>query len=181
MIRSAAMVSALALLLASLAACSTAPTSDQDRMALQRKADSSLRQAQMSDPTLKPMMDSAAAYAVFPAVGTGAAGVGGAYGKGVLYQGGRPVGWCDLSQADIGVQLGGQAYTEIICFETPDAVNRFKAGKFSFSAQASAVAIQSGAGANAKYADGVAAFTSNESGLMFKAAIGGQKFEYVPM
>jgi lipid-binding SYLF domain-containing protein len=117
---------------------------------------------------------------VFPTVGKGAVGVGGAYGKGVLYENGTPVGYCDLSQASIGLQLGGQGYTEIIAFENQDALNRFKSGNFAFDAQATAVALKSGAGANAKYANGVAVFTMDEAGLMYEASIGGQKFSYQP-
>ena len=90
------------------------------------------------------------------------------------------MGYCDLSQASIGVQLGGQKYTEIICFETAQAVQNFKEGHFRFDAQATAVALKSGAGANAKYKDGVAVFTMDESGLMYEASVGGQKFSYQP-
>jgi hypothetical protein len=116
-------------------------------------------------------------------VGTGSVapvGVGGAYGKGILYERGVAVGYCDLSQATVGAQLGGQAYTEIICFETQRDVNKFKEGKLQFDAQATAVAVKSGAGANLNYRDGVAVFTRDEAGLMAEAAIGGQKFTYQP-
>jgi len=116
--------------------------------------------------------------AVFPKIGKGGAGVGGAYGKGVLYRDGQIVGYCDMSQASIGLQLGAQTYTEIICFEDQKSFDRFKTGNFTFDAQATAVALKSGAGANAKYSNGVAVFTMDEAGLMFEAAIGGQKFAY---
>ena len=107
-------------------------------------------------------------------------GIGGAYGRGVLSEAGHVVGYCALTQASIGFAFGGQAYTEIIFFENATALNRFKTGNFAFAAQASAVALKSGAGANAKYADGVAVFTMGESGLMYEASIGGQKFSYEP-
>ena len=90
------------------------------------------------------------------------------------------VGYCDLSQASIGLQLGGQAYTEIIAFEDKAALDKFKTGNLAFAAQATAVALKSGAGANAKYDDGVAVFTMGESGLMYEASIGGQSFSYQP-
>ena len=109
-----------------------------------------------------------------------AIGVGGAYGRGVLYQGGRQIGYCDLSQGSIGLQLGGQAYTEIIAFENQSAIQEFKNNNFEFGAQASAVALESGSGANAKYDDGVAVFTMDEKGLMFEASVGGQRFTYTP-
>ncbi|MEX0741603.1 MAG: YSC84-related protein, partial [Phycisphaeraceae bacterium] len=130
--------------------------------------------------TLEATLDAAAGYAVFPTIGKGGAGIGGAYGKGVLYEDGQVVGYCDVSQGTIGFQLGGQAYTQIIAFESDEKVNEFKNGDLTFAAQATAVAIKSGAGANAEYADGVAVFTSDEAGLMYEASVGGQKFSYQP-
>lgn len=161
-----------------LAACSTAPKSEEGKSDIRSDAATALAKAQSNDPTLSRVLDDAQGYAVFPTVGKGAVGVGGAYGKGVLYEGGSITGYCDLSQASIGLQLGGQAYTEIISFATSEALNRFKTGNFAFDAQATAVALKSGAGANASYANGVAVFTMDESGLMYEAAIGGQKFSY---
>jgi lipid-binding SYLF domain-containing protein len=160
--------------------CATAPKSEADRSDLISKANTTVEQAQKNDPGLKQFMDRAAGWAVFPSVGKGAVGVGGAYGKGVLYEKGVVVGYCDLSQASIGFQLGGQAYSELICFETQAAVDKFKSGNFAFAAQASAVALKAGAGANAKYSDGVAVFTMGEAGLMYEASVGGQKFSYQP-
>jgi lipid-binding SYLF domain-containing protein len=162
------------------AGCSTAPSSEQGKEHIREDAEASLEQAKKSDSTLAKLLSDAAGYAVFPTVGKGAIGVGGAYGKGVLYERGSFVGYCDLSQASIGFQLGGQAYTEIIAFETTDAVQEFKNGDYSFNAQATAVALKSGAGANAKYKDGVAVFTVDEAGLMYEASIGGQRFSYLP-
>ena len=54
----------------------------------------------------------------------------------------------------------------------------FKQGNFRFDAQATAVALKSGAGANAQFTNGVAVFTMDEAGLMYEASVGGQKFSY---
>jgi lipid-binding SYLF domain-containing protein len=169
-----------------LAACATEPRTATDRQYLEDKSVAMLSTAQTHDPTLADVIHNSAGYAVFPSVGKGAAGIGGAYGRGVLFENhGRPgpngtiVAYCDLSQGSIGAQLGGQEYAEIICFETQDDVNRFKNGHFAFDAQATAVALKSGAGANAKYAEGVKVFTMDEGGLMFEASIGGQNFTAV--
>ncbi len=161
-----------------LGACATAPQTEQGRTDIRADADRALVKAKENDTSLEAALKKAKAYAVFPSVGKGAIGVGGAYGRGVLYEGGSFTGYCDLTQASIGFQLGGQAYTEIIAFSTTEAVTKFKAGNFAFDAQATAVALKSGAGANAKYADGVAVFTMGETGLMYEASIGGQKFSY---
>lgn len=102
-----------------LPACSTAPSTSEGKVDIRQEADEALAKAKANDPSLARFLDSAVGYAVFPKVGKGAVGVGGAYGRGVLYEAGRPIGYCDLSQGSIGLQLGGQRYTEIIAFETP--------------------------------------------------------------
>ena len=163
-----------------VAGCATAPKTAEGKAELTTKVQTAKDKAVKSDPGLQKFFDEAAGYAIFPSVGKGAIGVGGAYGRGELYEGGQVVGYCTLTQASIGLQLGGQAYTELIFFETQAALDRFKTGNFAFAAQASAVALKSGASANAKYANGVAVFTMGEAGLMYEASIGGQKFSYEP-
>ena len=173
---------ALACILALVAvgACSTAPRTSEGKMDIEEEAATALAKARKADPTLERFLNRSAGYAVFPAVGKGAVGVGGAYGKGVLYQGGRVVGYTDLSQGTVGLQLGGQSYSQIIVFENSRALQTFKEENLRFSAQATAVALRSGAGANAEFADGVAVFTMDEVGLMYEASIGGQYFGYQP-
>jgi lipid-binding SYLF domain-containing protein len=161
-----------------ISGCATAPPTKQGKVDIRDEAAIALTKAQANDPTLTPLLNAAAGYAVFPSIGKGGAGIGGAYGKGVLYQNGTAVGYCDLSQATIGAQLGGQSYSEIICFADANSIARFQQGKFRFDAQATAVALKSGAGADAKYRDGVAVFTMDETGLMAEATIGGQDFSY---
>ncbi len=163
-----------------LTGCATAPSTTESKTELSSNVQSAKNDALKSDPGLKTFFDESVGYAVFPTVGKGAVIVGGAYGRGELYEGGQLDGYCTLTQASVGLALGGQAYTELIFFETKAALNRFKSSSFSFAAQASAVALKSGASANAKYADGVAVFTMGESGLMYEASIGGQKFSYEP-
>jgi lipid-binding SYLF domain-containing protein len=162
-----------------LTGCATAPRTNEGKIALSGKVKDAIDLAEKEDPGLKKFFDEAAGYAIFPTVGKGAIGIGGAYGKGELYEGGRLVGYCDLTQVSIGFALGGQGYTEFIFFETNTALDNFKSGNFAFAAQVSAVAIKSGVSANAKYENGVAVFTMSEAGLMYEASIGGQKFRYL--
>ncbi len=163
-----------------LSGCATAPKTPEGKADLSTQVQAAIKVAKDTDPGLQRFFDTAAGYAVLPKVGKGAVGVGGAFGRGILFQGGRPVGYCSLTQATIGAALGGQAYTEIVFLETPEAVERFKSGKLNFTAQASAVALKSGASANAKYANHVLVFTLSQSGLMAEASIGGQKFSFEP-
>ncbi len=159
-------------------ACSTAPKSSAGKAELRQEADAAVVKAKQHDSGLAATLQQAHAYAVFPEVGKGGAGVGGAYGKGVVYRGGKTIGYCDLSQATVGLQLGAQSYTEIVCFENEHALQRFMDDDLAFDAQATAVAVEAGTGANAKYRDGVAVFTTDEKGLMAEAAVGGQRFTF---
>jgi lipid-binding SYLF domain-containing protein len=133
------------------------------------------------DGLLKNLFESAYAYVIFPNVGKGGMGIGAAAGNGVVYEQGKLIGMAKLKQLTVGLQLGGQAYSEVIFFETEDELNRFKENRFEFSAQASAVAVTEGASANVKYKDGVMIFTQQKGGLMYEASIGGQKFKFTEL
>ena len=144
--------------------------------------------------------DRSYAYALFPTVGSGALGVGGAYGKGRVYVHGVYSGDATLGQVSVGFQAGGKAYSEIIFFEDKRALDEFESGNFEFGADASVVAVTAGANAGAAtngansgasagpndatthgiYQKGMSVFTVAKGGLMFSASIAGQKFSYSP-
>jgi len=132
------------------------------------------------DPGIQKFFDDAVGIAVLPTVGKGAIGVGGAHGTGQLLVGGNAIGKISMTQVTIGFQFGGQAYSEIIFFQNQHTLDGFKHGDFAFAAQATAVALASGASANAAYRNGVAVFTAAKGGLMYEASIGGQKFSFKP-
>jgi lipid-binding SYLF domain-containing protein len=131
-----------------------------------------------TDALMKNLFDNAYGYVIFPNVGKGGFGIGGASGNGMVYERGRIIGKAQLTQVSIGFQLGGQAYREVIFFESKADLDRFRENKLEFSAQASAVAVTEGASANVKYREGVMIFTQQKGGLMYEASIGGQKFNY---
>jgi lipid-binding SYLF domain-containing protein len=131
-----------------------------------------------SDGLMSSLFSDAYAYVIFPNVGKGGIGIGGAAGNGAVYQGGTWIGMAKMTQLTIGFQWGGQAYREVIFFENQDALDRFKSDNVELSAQASAVAVTAGASANAKYHEGVMIFTQTKGGLMYEATVGGQKFDY---
>jgi lipid-binding SYLF domain-containing protein len=168
------------LLLPLLVACNTTPRTEEDRATLDAECDAAITTFRENDYGLKGWFESAAGYAIFPSVGKGGMGIGGAFGRGQVYRKGELIGYSTLSQATIGFQLGGQAYSEVIFFEDGPALERFLGGNFEFGAQASAVAATAGASADADYAQGVAVFTLAKGGLMYEASVGGQKFTYEP-
>jgi lipid-binding SYLF domain-containing protein len=137
-------------------------------------------------------------YAVFPTIGKGGVGVGGAFGKGRVYQKGKVIGETSMAQVSVGLQLGGQSYSQIVFFQDERALKEFTSGNFEFGAEASAVAITAAAGAKTstagssagasggrndavtagKFHKGMAIFTVAKGGLMYEASVSGQKFKY---
>ena len=130
-----------------------------------------------NDADMQRFFDSAVAYVIIPTVGKGGIGIGGARGKGLLYEGGAITGEVTLTQLTFGFQWGGQAYSEFIFFKDGVALADFKRGNYELGAQASAVAVTAGASADANYSAGVAIFTQAKGGLMYEASVGGQKFK----
>ncbi len=161
------------------AGCTTAPATDESRAAQDSEVQATIQAFKTADPGMTGFFTDARGYAVFPSVGKGAVGIGGAYGKGQVFDQGSLIGWTDLKQATIGFQLGGQAYSEVIFFQTEAALMRFTSGEFALAAQISAVAATAGASLDAKYKNGVAVFTMAKGGLMYEASVGGQKFNFI--
>lgn len=133
------------------------------------------------DPGLARVFATAHGYAVFPTVGKGGIGIGGARGKGYVYERGRLIGRSTLTQVTIGLQLGGQAYSEVVFLKDAAAMASFKSGKLKLDAQASAVALTARASADLAWRDGVAIVTMAKGGLMYEASVGGQKFSFTPI
>ncbi len=152
-------------------------------------------------------VDDAYGYAVFPSIGKGGIGIGGAHGKGEVFVGGKKVGKTKMSQITYGLQLGGQVYSQMIFFRDERAFDDFTSGNFEFGAQATAVALTAGAQASTSSGgggntssgtdadsskvnaddkqydkrSGMATFTIAKGGLMYEATLGGQKFKYEPL
>lgn len=158
---------------------------DPDKPSKEEKKDMSYQEAvaeiKKRDPDVERFFDNAYAYAVFASVGKGAFIVGGAHGNGRVYKDGSMVGTAELVQATVGLQMGGQSYSEFIFFKDESAFQYFAKGDLKFSGQASAVAVTEGASANVAYSDGVAVFTMVKGGLMYEASLGGQSFKYKPL
>jgi lipid-binding SYLF domain-containing protein len=151
--------------------------------------------------TVQPFFKNAYGYAVFPTIGKGGIGIGGSFGKGQVYQGGKVTGETSVIKGSIGFQVGGQAFSQMIFLKDKRAYDEFASGNFEFDASASAVAITAGVQAKAgtegatsgvsagpatgkqapaSYHKGMAVFVYTIGGLMYEASIGGQKFTFKP-
>ncbi len=156
-----------------VASSGTAPHTDS--------AEGTISRFRAADPSMERYFNESFGYVVFPKITKGALGVGAAHGEaGVVYEHGRPIGSSEVTQITLGVQAGGQTYSEIIFFKDYARLKIFKDGEFEFSANATAIAAESGAGKANDYEEGVAVFYLPRGGLMFEASIGGQKFTYHP-
>src|SRR5262249_6081679 len=122
-----------------------------------------------SHPGVARAFDDGYGYAVFPTVGKGGMGLGAAHGTGYVYERGRLIGRSTLTQLTIGLQLGGQAYSEVVFFKSPEALDDFKRGHTKFDGQVSAVAIDARAAKDLGYRRGVAVATLAKGGLMYEA------------
>ena len=151
-----------------------------------------------SIPQVAPYFANAYGYAVWDRIGRGGLGIGGARGRGQVYQGGKVTGFSTLTDITFGAQAGGQAYRQVIFFQNKDAYDKFVGGKFEFEASASAVAVTASAqasagtqgasssagagspntGAASGYVGGMQTFTMAEGGLMYAATIGGQRYNF---
>lgn len=139
-----------------------------------------LERMKAKDPSLAKAVDEAYAYAVFPAVGKASLVLGGSYGKGEVFRQGKFVGYAAVTQLTIGLQLGGQTFSQLILFQDKEALKRLKEGKIGFAANASAVIVKGGAAATNNYKQGMQIYVHTEGGLAAEAAIGGQKLIYKP-
>lgn len=151
------------------------------------------------DAGLTDMFKSAYGYALFPTIGKGGLVIGGAYGKGRVYEQGRHIGNSSMTQASIGFQMGGTGFSQVVFFQDKRALSEFIGGNFEFGAEAQATVLTAAAGASANtggssatasggknnaaigsagYNKGMATFTITKGGLMYEASIGGQKFNF---
>ena len=139
-------------------------------------------------------------YAVFPTIGKGAFVVGGAHGKGRVFEHGKYIGDTALTQVSVGFQAGGEGYSQIIFFEDKRALDEFTNGNFEFDAGVQVVAITAAAGGDAgtqgvsggasggkkdaattgSYYKGMAVFTIVKGGALYQASVAGQKYSYKP-
>jgi lipid-binding SYLF domain-containing protein len=165
-----------------LAGCTTEPTTVSGQESLDQAVQRTMAKLSDQDPSLPTFLGNAYAYVVFPTVGKGAFVVGGGYGHGEVFQGGKMIGYADISQATVGAQVGAEAFAELIAFRNSDAFAQFKDGKLALETTASAVILKSGtATSTIDNKDGFVVFVDVKGGAMAEAQIGGQSFSYQPL
>lgn len=170
--------SVLVLLVLVLAGCGSAKKTGDDLVADAREERTMIEREY---PAMADYFNSSAGYAIFPNVGKGAYIIGGASGNGAVYENGNLVGYADLKQVDVGLQLGGKAFVEVLFFENEQALEDFKSGSYELGANASAVILDKGFSRNLDFQDGVAVVTVPKGGAMAGISVGGQRFDFTPV
>ncbi|MCE9673157.1 lipid-binding SYLF domain-containing protein [Myxococcus stipitatus] len=146
---------------------------------LHEEAMATLGRLERKNPELKQALERARGFAVFPSMGRASLVLGGTYGHGEVFERGKPIGFATLSQMTIGVQVGGQTFSELIFFEDRNALEDFKGGKVAFAANASAVIIKAAASGTTNYAK-CTAHAYSRGGMLLEVSLGGQKFTFMP-
>jgi lipid-binding SYLF domain-containing protein len=176
------MLSALALSLVMMTGCESKSgnaNAPATQAGFHQESQAALRQMTANDSRVQDSLNGAYAYAVFPDVGKAALGVGGAGGNGVVYnRDGQVIGTAKLNQASIGLQVGGETYSELVIFQNQDAFNSFANGNLDFGAQTSATLIKAGAAGAAPFQHGVAVYILPKGGLEAGVSVNGQKLTY---
>lgn len=149
------------------------------RQSLYEHADATLERLQISHPDLKKELEKAYGYAVFPLVGRASAVLGVTFGRGVVYEQGQPIGTASITALTLGVQVGGQMFSELLLFPNPESLKRLKSGEFAFAANASAAIVKAAASGTADF-HGVVARAYSLGGMLLELSIGGQKINFQP-
>jgi lipid-binding SYLF domain-containing protein len=158
-----------------LVSCGSSKNTNRDIMADSRDAMATITN---DHPNIAELFDTSVGYAIFPNVGKGAYIIGAASGNGTVYENGSMIGYSSLKQVDVGLQIGGKAYIEVIFFQTQDALDRFKNGSYEIAGNVSAVILEKGVSRSVEFRDGIGVVTKPKGGAMAGISVGGQKFEF---
>lgn len=148
--------------------------------AIQQESKGALERIKAKNQGLVKELEQAPGYAIFPSVGRAGTVLGGAYGHGMVYERGEPIGEASIGQMTIGVQVGGQTFSEIVIFRSQEALDRFKRGRISFNANASADVVKAAASGTADYEKDVEAKTYSQGGMLIELSLGVQGFRFKP-
>jgi lipid-binding SYLF domain-containing protein len=170
----------LLMLFVAIASCGPGKSGSGDLDALMQDSRDAQTAMSQADQNVQELFDTAAGYAIFPNVGKGAYIVGGASGNGVVYENGSLIGYSNLKQVDVGLQIGGKAYREVIFFENQDDLDDFKNGEYELSGNATAVIVEKGKSKTISFQDGVAVATMPKAGAMVGVSVAGQRFGFTP-
>jgi lipid-binding SYLF domain-containing protein len=160
-----------------LAGCAHAPKTAAEKASLVDESNRALDKMVANDPSLRQVIDQSAGFVVFPRVVEMGFVAGGGYGKGVIYEGGRPIGYATLNEGMVGATIGGHTYAELIVARDGNALTQIKNGRYHFGGQTAAVAVKSGVAGETMFDKGVAVSVQPEAGGMLNLSLAGQRIK----
>ena len=157
---------------------SSGPSTPAEQTAMNDNSQVAVERMGAQDSTLPTLLNSSYGYVIFPDIGSGAVGIGGASGKGIVYRGGEPIGTVRLTEISAGLDIGGQTFSEIIVFQNEKAFNRLLNDSVEFGADAKITVLKAGAAGSGNFVNGVEVFVMTKGGLQIGVNLNGQKFHY---
>jgi lipid-binding SYLF domain-containing protein len=130
-------------------------------------------------PAAKQVSQKAVAVLVFPEIYKAGLMVGGQFGEGVLWKGGKPVAYYNNSGASYGLQAGGQKYGYAMFFMNAQALQSLDAqAGFEVGVGPTVVVVDSGMAktmTNKSLLEPIYAFIFQQKGLMAGIGLQGNK------
>jgi len=158
---------------------SAGPALAKSRGKLVARARESLHELEASSPAARRASKSAHAVLVFPSVLKAGFVFGAETGDGVLFEGGKAVGFYNLSGGSWGLQIGGQDFAYALFLMTPNALEYLhKSAGWQAGTGPSITVINKGAAAEVDTTTAthdVLAFPYNGKGLMADLTFQGAK------
>ena len=131
------------------------------------------------EPAAKALYSKAVAVLVFPSITKAGFVVGGQYGEGVLWKGGKPIGYYNTAGASYGLQAGAQKYGYAMFFMKQKALDYLDSSQgFEVGVGPSVVVIDQGMAktlTSTTVTEDVYAFIFSQQGLMAGVGIQGNK------
>ncbi len=147
--------------------------------ALHEEALATVERLQRIHPDLTEQFEKSYGYAVFPSVGRASVAVGVSFGRGIVFEHHLPIGTATITELTLGVQVGGQTFSELMFFPTKHELENLKRGEVAFSANASAVLVKAAASGTTDFR-GVIAKAYSLGGMLLELSLGGQKLNFSP-
>jgi lipid-binding SYLF domain-containing protein len=146
---------------------------------LQRDAQNALNSLYAKNPGAKAIGKDAVAVLVFPSVVKAGLGVGGQFGEGVLFRGGKASAYYNTAGASVGLQAGAQKYGYAMFFLSEETLKSLdKAEGFEVGVGPSVVVADQGLAKSTTTTtvkDKIYAFIFDQKGAMAALGIQGNK------
>jgi len=155
------------------------PAAKAPATALSRDSRNALNRLLAQSPAAKALNERATAVLVFPSIKKAGFIVGGQYGEGTLFKGGKPVAYYSTAGVSYGLQAGVQTYGYAMFFMNEAALKQLdKADGFEIGVGPSVVVMDEGMAKSATTTtmkDDIYAFIFSQKGLMAGVGLQGNK------